>query len=81
MASIDQDGGMKRRQRFSDEIRAAIERSGVSRYALCKRVGLAQSAMSRFMSGEQGLSLAVLDRLAAALDLHVVVGRPRRRKV
>lgn len=67
-----------RRRTFSDELRHAIERSGLSRYELCKRIDLSQSALSRFMSGEQGISLEVVDRVAAALDLHVVVGRSRR---
>jgi hypothetical protein len=63
-----------RTKSFSDQIRAAIDNSGQSRYRLCKSIGLAESAMSRFMAGQSGLSLNKLDKLAAEIDLHVVAG-------
>ena len=69
---------MPRRESFSDEIRRAIEECGRSRYAICKALELSESAMSRFMSREQGLSLAVLDQLAELLDLHVTARKTRR---
>jgi hypothetical protein len=65
---------------LSDEFRAAIEACGMSRYAICKAIKFDESAMSRFMSGERGLSLEVLDRLGLLLDLHITTGK-RRRKV
>jgi ribosome-binding protein aMBF1 (putative translation factor) len=58
-------------QRFSDQIRAAVDVSGMSRYCICKRIGLPESSMSRFMSGKSGLSLETLDRLAELLKLTV----------
>ena len=70
----------KKRTRFSDEIRAAVERSGLSRYAICKELGIPQSSMSRFMSGENWLGQDTLDALAELLDLHVSAGKPRRKK-
>jgi transcriptional regulator with XRE-family HTH domain len=63
--------------RFSDQIREAVDASGMSRYAICKAIGLNQGAMSRFMSGKSGMSMAALDRLAELLGLRVVA---RRRK-
>ena len=63
--------------RFSDQIREAVNASGMSRYAICKAIGLNQGAMSRFMSGKGGMSMAALDRLAELLGLRVVA---RRRK-
>jgi transcriptional regulator with XRE-family HTH domain len=65
------------RKPFSDEIREAIDSSGMSRYAICKATGLPQSAMSRFMSGKVGLSLASLDALAEFIGLHAVIRRPK----
>ncbi len=58
-------------KRFSDQIRAAVDASGLSRYAICKAIGLPESSMSRFMSGKSGLSLDALDRLAALIGLSV----------
>jgi transcriptional regulator with XRE-family HTH domain len=65
------------RTRFSDQIRAAVDASGMSRYRICKEIGLSEAAMSRFMSGKAGVSLAVLDRLA---ELLTVVTRRRASK-
>jgi transcriptional regulator with XRE-family HTH domain len=62
-------------KRFSDQIRAAVDASGLSRYAICKAIGFNQGAMSRFMAGKGGLSMEMLDRLADLLGL-AVVARP-----
>lgn len=62
---------------FTDQIRRAIHRAPVSRYRLCHDIGLAESTMSRFMNGKGGMSMVMLDKIAAYLDLHLVSG-PRR---
>jgi transcriptional regulator with XRE-family HTH domain len=56
---------------FSDQIRDAVNDSGMSRYAICKKLSFNQGAMSRFMSGKSGLSLDMIDRLAELLGLEV----------
>jgi hypothetical protein len=61
-----------RRKPFSAQVRDAVNASGMSRYAICNAIRLNQGAMSRFMAGKAGLSLAVLDRLADLLGLDVV---------
>jgi transcriptional regulator with XRE-family HTH domain len=64
---------------FSDQIRAAVDGSGLSRYRICKDVGIAQATLSRFMNGKGGLSMDSLDRLAALLNLRIVAdgrGKP-----
>jgi transcriptional regulator with XRE-family HTH domain len=63
---------MSKRSSFSDQVRRAIEASGKSRYRICKEAGIDKAAMSRFMSGERGLTLRVLDRLAEYLGLELV---------
>ena len=67
------------RHKFSDQVRAAIDASGMSRYAISKAIGLNQSVLSRFMRGG-GLSLDTLDKLADLLGLAVVVKGSKRRK-
>jgi transcriptional regulator with XRE-family HTH domain len=57
--------------RFSDQIRAAVDASGMTRYGICKAIGLNQGAMSRFMNRGGGLSMDVLDRLAGVIGLSV----------
>lgn len=71
--------GKRRAQkpRVSEQIRRIIKASGMTRYEIAKRAGIEQSALSRFMSGERGLSTATLDRLGELLDLEVVGGRRR----
>jgi transcriptional regulator with XRE-family HTH domain len=61
----------KKQKLMSDQIRAAVKASGMSRYRIAKEIGIAESGMSRFMSGA-GLGMDVLDRLAALLGLRIV---------
>jgi transcriptional regulator with XRE-family HTH domain len=65
---------------FSDQIREAIDASGMSRYAICKAIGITQGVMSRFMHGRGGLSLETIDKLAELLGLTVVRRRGRKRE-
>lgn len=62
-------------QRISNQLRDIIEASGESRYEIAKQTGIDQSALSRFMSGERGLSMTVLDTLADYLELDIVSRR------
>jgi transcriptional regulator with XRE-family HTH domain len=65
---------MASKKLLSDQLRQAIDSSGVTRYAFCKAIKLEQSAMSRFMKGEQGLSLEVIDRIGKLLNLTLSSG-------
>jgi transcriptional regulator with XRE-family HTH domain len=58
---------------FSDEIRLAVDASGLSRYRIAKILGCTESSMSRFMNGAM-LRQPHLDNLAKLLDLHVSRG-------
>lgn len=62
-----------------DEIRKAIDASGLTRYQIAKDTGIAQSQLSRLVNGERGLSVEAIERIAHYLDLEIVI-RPRRRK-
>ena len=66
-------------ERVLEQIRRAIRKSGQSRYAISKKSGVEQSALSRLMSGERGLSLEAVEKLADALDVEIII-RPKRRK-
>jgi ribosome-binding protein aMBF1 (putative translation factor) len=57
-------------------MRKAIETSGQSRYQISKGTGIAESVLSRFMSGETALTVETVERLAAYLGLVIVV-RPK----
>jgi transcriptional regulator with XRE-family HTH domain len=69
----------KQRIKLSAQIRRAVDASGLSRYRISKELGIAESTMSRFMSGQGGLSMDNLDALADLLDLHIAAGkRPKK---
>ncbi len=65
--------------RLLDEIRDAIEASGKTRYRIAQESGIAESMLSRLMSGERGLSIDALETLADYLGLEIVM-RPKRRR-
>ena len=62
----------KSRVKLSDQVRRAVDASGLSRYRICKTLGIAESTLSRFMAGQGGLSMEYLDALADLLDLDIV---------
>jgi transcriptional regulator with XRE-family HTH domain len=69
---------MKReRVTLTQQVRRAIAESGLSRYGIAKASGIDQAALSRFMAGKTGLTLASLDALAGVLRLEIVqLGKP-----
>ena len=62
----------KQQLSLSDELRQAVERSGVSRYSIWQQTGIDQGSLSKFMDGERGLGLESIDKLAELLGLHIV---------
>lgn len=50
-------------------LRAAVERAGLSGYALAQLTGVAAPVITRWLRGERNLSLDTADRLAAGLGL------------
>jgi transcriptional regulator with XRE-family HTH domain len=76
-SSADTVGMGKKRAKMSDQIRSAIDSCGITRYRISKETGISESALSRFMTGERGLSMTALDALADYLGLDVVMRRKR----
>ena len=68
-----------KRTRFSDQIRQAIDNCGKTRYRISKDIGISQPTLSRFMSGERGLTMKALDTLADYLDLNITTKRKKRK--
>ena len=68
----------KKREKMSDRIRTVIKSAEQSQYRIAKETGIEQSTLSRFMSGERGLSMDALDTLFEYFDLEVVSRRKQR---
>ena len=47
----------------SERLRSAIQSADDSRYRIAQEAGIEQSALSRFLSGERGLSMEAIDLL------------------
>ena len=67
-----------KRIKLSDEIRAAVNASGLRRCRICEAISLDQAVFSRFMAGKSGLSVKNLDALAGVLGLGLVARGPVR---
>lgn len=70
----------KRPARFTDELRAAIENCGVSRYRISKLTGIDAAVLCRFVQGQAGLSMDSLDALAECIGLSLVTKNKTRVK-
>lgn len=74
-ADLDDMAKKATHPRASDQLRDIIRDCELSRYEISKRTGIDQSALTRFMSGERGLSMEALDTLAEYLELDIISRR------
>ena len=61
----------RKRIRFSDQLRKAIEASEMSRYEIGQETDIDPATLCRFMHDEGGLSMDGLDRIADCLGLNL----------
>jgi transcriptional regulator with XRE-family HTH domain len=66
--------------RLLETIRVAIQASNETPAAIARGAGVAKSQLSRMLSGERGLSVDTLERLADYLGLELVIRAKRGRK-
>ena len=65
-----------KRQKVSDQIRKLLESCGQTRYRVAQVTRIDEATLSRFASGERGLSSNALDRLGDFLGLEIVMRGP-----
>ena len=65
----------KRTKLVSDQLRQAIDDSGMSRYRISKESGISETALALFYNGQRGLSMKALNALGKCLELKIVLGR------
>jgi transcriptional regulator with XRE-family HTH domain len=80
--SIADNVVMAKRQpkKLSDQVRQAIDDSGLTRYRIAVETGMDESALAKFYNGHRGLSLNALDRLGEYLGLRIVMDRKPKKK-
>jgi transcriptional regulator with XRE-family HTH domain len=68
----------RRSRKITDQIRQAIDDSGLTRYRIAQDTGIDESTLAKFYNGHRGLSLENLDRLGVYLGLRIVMDdRPK----
>lgn len=60
---------------ISDQLRQAIDASGLSRYQIAQETGISQAALSQFYNGHRGLAMWAVDALGECLKIKLVLGR------
>ena len=81
-ASIRYDRSMekKRSNLVTDQLRQAIDDSGLTRYQIAKATGIDESALAKFYNGHRGLSMNALNALGEFLQLTIILGRGPEKK-
>jgi len=65
----------KRTNLLTDQLRKAIDDSGLTRYRIAKETGISESALAQFYNGHRGLSMEALNALGEYLQLRITLGR------
>ena len=65
---------------LSKQIRWYVKNCGISTYRLERETGIHNSALSRFIRGERGLSTESMDTMGKHLKLVLVCERPQQDK-
>jgi transcriptional regulator with XRE-family HTH domain len=67
--------GRKRTPLLTDQLRQAIDDSGLTRYQIAKATGIDESALAKFYNGHRGLSMDAMNALGEYLQLTITLGR------
>jgi hypothetical protein len=70
----------QKRLPLADQLRQAVLNCGQSQYAVCKATGIDKTALFRFVTGERGVSMEVMNTLGEYLGLRIVADKPRAKK-
>jgi hypothetical protein len=65
----------RRSKKLTDQVRQAIDDSGLTRYRISQDTGIDESSLAKFYNGKRGLSLDNLDLLCEYIGLRIVIDR------
>lgn len=64
-----------RAKKLTDQLRQAIDESGLTRYRISQETGISEATLSKFYLGQRGLSMKALNALGEYLQLTITLGR------
>jgi hypothetical protein len=70
----------KRSKTLTDQLRQAIDDSGLTRYRIAQETGISEATLSKFYLGQRGLSMEALNALGECLQLTINLGRKPNKK-
>ena len=76
----DSEMAKKRSNLLTDQLRQAIDDSGLTRYQISQATGIDESALAKFYNGHRGLSMNALNALGEFLQLTIILGRGPEKK-
>jgi plasmid maintenance system antidote protein VapI len=62
---------------LTEQLRQAVLNCGQSQYTICKATGIDKTALFRFVTGERGVSCAVMDTLGEYLGLRILADKSK----
>ena len=65
----------KRTKKLTDQLRQAIDDSGLTRYRIAQESGISEATLSKFYLGQRGLSMEAMNALGECLQLTINLGR------
>ncbi len=65
----------RRSRKLTDQLRQAIDDSGLTRYRIAKETGISEATLSKFYLGQRGLSMEALNALGDYLELTIFMPR------
>lgn len=68
-------GKKKAHRKITDQLREAIDESGITRYRISQETGISESTLSQFSNGNRGLSMEALNAIGEFLQLRIVMDR------
>ncbi len=62
-------------KKLTDQLRQAIDDSGMTRYRIAQETGISEATLSKFYLSQRGLSMEALNALGECLQLTIHLGR------
>jgi cyanate lyase len=62
-------------KKLTDQLREAIDDSGMTRYRIAQQTGISEATLSKFYLGQRGLSMEAMNALGECLELTIILGR------